>query len=290
MGHSSFVGSDGKPRLIECVVLYFDLLGVRAMTRGETADVELSKFDELIRQALPYPIGAKAAAKAARQGASSAAVFSDSVVQTIPVASDLPPAAPIFQLVVEVAQSQTQLTLSKYFARGAITLDRFHAHDGLLFGPALVEAVELEQKVAGVPRIVLSSKVCTTLLTHAQAGGENAFYGEAPVLVDQDGVAFVDYLGGAFQSDPEVVMPELLRRHQEVVSVKLEENVTNFHRWSKYRWVAEYHNAICLKYSGLLDRGGERHRSFLIDSIYTSRQFKPLMSAAALSVTRSSAG
>ncbi|HTR72921.1 MAG TPA: hypothetical protein VMG80_04930 [Solirubrobacteraceae bacterium] len=280
MARPSFVGRDGKPRLIECVVLYFDLLGVGEMARGETADSELEKFDELLRQVLPYPIGAKAAAEATRLGASSAAVFSDSVVQTIPVADDLPAAAPIFQLVVQVAQSQTQLILSEYFARGAITLDRFHAHDGLLFGPALVEAAKLEQEVADVPRIVLSSRVCATLLEFAQAGGENAFYAEAPVLVDEDGVAFVDYLGGAFQSDPEIVVPELLRRHRKVVSAKLKESITIFHHWSKYRWAAEYHNAICLKNRDLLD-GGEGHGSFLIDSIYTSRQFKPLMSAAA---------
>lgn len=279
MERPSFVGPDGKPRLIECVVLYFDLLGVSAMTQ-ENAETELRKFDELIREALPYPIGA-AAAEAAKRGASSAAVFSDSVVQTIPVASDLPAAAPIFQLVVEVAQSQTQLSLCEYFARGAITLDQFHAYDGLLFGPALVEAVRLEQEVARVPRIVLSPKVCATLLTRAQAGEESAFYGEMPVLVDEDGVAFVDYLRGAFQSDPEIVMPELLRRHKEVVSAKLEQNLTVFRRWSKYRWVAEYHNAICLKYKELLGLD-EDYQSLLIDSIHTTRQFRPLVSASVI--------
>lgn len=279
MERLSFVGPDGEPRLIECVVCYFDLLGVSAMTQGAAAETELRKFDALIREALPYPIGA-AAAEAAMQGASSAAIFSDSVVQAIPVASDLPAAAPIFQLIVEVAQSQTELTLREYFARGAITLDRFHAYDGLFFGPALVEAAQLEQEVAGVPRIVLSSNICATLLACAQAGEESAFYGEVPVLVDEDGVAFVDYLGGAFQNDPESNMPELLRLHRNVVSAKLKQNLTNFHRWSKYRWVAEYHNGICLTYRHLLDVG-EGYRSFLIDSIYTSRQFRPLVSVAA---------
>ena len=278
MERPSFVGPDGEPRLIECVVLYFDLLGVSAMTQGQAAEKELRKFDQLIREALPYPIGT-AAAEAARQGASSAAIFSDSVVQTIPVAGHQPAAAPIFQLVFEVAQSQTELTLREYFARGAITLDRFHAYDGILFGQALVEAAKLEQEVAGVPRIVLSSKVCATLLSRAQAGDESAFYGEVPVLVDEDGIAFVDYLGGAFQSDPESIMPELLRLHQKVVSAKLEQNLTIFHRWSKYRWVAEYHNAICFTYRSLLGRG-EGYRSYLIDSIHTSRRFRPLVSAA----------
>jgi hypothetical protein len=76
-------------------------------------------------------------------------------------------------------------------------------------------------------------------------------------------------------------MPDLLRLHRKVVSGKLEQNLTNYHRWSKYRWVAEYHNAICLTYRDLLDVG-KGYRSFLIDSIYTSRQFKPLVSVADL--------
>lgn len=278
MERPSFVGPGADPRLIECVVLYFDLLGVSAMTQGDGAEQELGKFNRLIREALAYPIGA-AAARAAMEGSSSVAVFSDSVVQTIPVATNLPAAAPIFQLILEVAQSQTQLTLNEYFARGAVTLDRFHAYDGLLFGPALVEAAQLEQEVAQVPRIVLSAKVCATLL-EAQAEKEGAVFGEVPVMVDEDGIAFVDYLGGAFQNDPQIVMPTLLRMHKEVVDAKLAQNRTIFRRWSKYRWVAEYHNAICLTYREQLNRE-EDYRSFLVDSIHTSREFRPLASAAA---------
>ncbi len=280
MERPSFVDPDGNPRLIECAVLYFDLLGVSAMTQGQAAEKELREFDTLIREALPYPIGA-AAAEAASRGASSAAVFSDSVVQTIPIASDLAAAEPIFQLVVEVAQSQTELAVREYFARGAITLDDFHAYDGLLFGPALVEAAQLEDEVADVPRIVLSSSVCAALIDRAEANEESSFYGEVPALVDEDGIAFVDYLGGAFRSDPEIVLPKTLRRHQRVVAKKLKKNLTNFHRWSKYRWVAEYHNATCLAYSHLLG-GGRGYRSFMIDSIHTSREFAPLVSATAL--------
>jgi hypothetical protein len=282
MERPSFVGPDGEPRLIECVVLYFDLLGVSAMAQGGAAAEELRQFDKLIRRALPYPIGA-AAAEAARQGVSPAAVFSDSIVQAMPIAGDLPAAAPIFQLVGQVAQSQLALARDEYFARGAITLDRFHAHDGLFFGPALVEADQLEREVAVVPRIVLSPRVCATLLSDAQVDQESAFYGEVPALVDEDGVAFVDYLGGAFQGDPEIDMRELLRRHQKVVADKLKQNLTNFRRWSKYRWVAEYHNHICHTNEKLLGREGEAgHRSFLIGSIHTSRRFQPLASAATL--------
>jgi hypothetical protein len=149
----------------------------------------------------------------------------------------------------------------------------------LLFGPALVEAVGLERDIAVSPRIVLSPAASAPLL-HARAAGdeEKAFYEEAPVLVDEDGVAFVDYLTGAFQADPAIEMQEKLRTHRDVVTDQLDRQRTNFYRWSKHRWVAEYHNATCFTYREVL-KGHGGFESFLVDSIYTKRRFSPLVPA-----------
>jgi|GEM_PF-2262157 len=275
MGDSPFTGPGGEPRLAECAVLYFDLLGVSAMARGDAAETELERFDRTIRGAFPYPIGASAAAEAGR-GAYPATVFSDSVVQAVPIPAELAPAEPVFQVILEVAQLQAELTTREYFARGAIALDKVHHYDGVLFGPALVEAVSLEREIAVDPRIVLSPAVTAALLRAGAGDGPERFcYEEAPVLVDKDGVAFVDYLAGAFQADPEIDLLERLRDHREVVTRQLRQNLTSYSRWSKYRWVAEYHNATCLAYSdALADRGG--FEAFLIDSIHTKRRFAPL--------------
>lgn len=274
MSDSPFIDPDGKPRLVDCAVLFFDLLGVSAMAQGSKAEGELDRFNRTIRNAFPYQIGS--ATPVDEHGAYPATVFSDSVVQAVPILEELPPAKAIFQVVLEVAQLQAELATYDYFARGAITLDRIHSYEGLLFGPALVEAVALERDVAVDPRIVLSPAASGALLEGAAAGGpEQVVYEEMPVLVDEDRVAFVDYLSGAFQVDPELELPTRLREHKEAVGKQLKQQRTNFSRWSKHRWVAEYHNAICHTYRKQLAKSGG-FESFLIDSIHTTRRFEPL--------------
>lgn len=279
MAGSPFIGSDGEPRLIDSAVLFFDLLGVSAMAQGERAESELRRFDKTIRDAFPYPIGAAAITEA--PGAYPATVFSDSVVLAVPILDGLPPAEAVFQVVLEVAQLQTELAKRDYFARGAITLDKFHSYDGLLFGPALVEAVSLERNVAIDPRIVLSPATSAALLDARASGDPEASYAEAPVLVDEDGVPFVDYLTGAFQANPGLDLTGELLSHKDVVDTQLERQRANHGRWSKHRWVAEYHNATCHTYRKLLDDDGGFER-FLVGSIHTRRKFARLDSPAAL--------
>ncbi|MET0304766.1 MAG: hypothetical protein ABW196_00880 [Solirubrobacterales bacterium] len=274
MSDLPFIGTSGKPRLVECAVLYFDLLGVSAMAQGDNAQKELEYFNRTIRSAFPYEIGA--AAEARENGAYPTTVFSDSIVLAVPILEDLSTSKAVFQVALEVAQLQTELATCDYFARGAITLDKFHSYEGLLFGPALVEAASLERDVAVDPRIVLSPAASAALLQgEAPEGGGRSVYEEAPVLVDEDGVPFVDYLSGAFQADPQLELPDRLSEHRDAVVKQLEQQQTNFGRWSKHRWVAEYHNSTCRTYREPLEAHGG-FEAFLIDSIHTRRQFEPL--------------
>jgi hypothetical protein len=270
MADSPFIGVDGSPELVECAVLYFDLLGVSAMTQGREPEKELVSFNETIRKALPYPIGEAAVERG--DSAYPASVFSDSVVAAVPVESGVPSAQAIFQLVFDAARLQADLAIRNYFARGAITLDRFHFYDGLIFGPAVVEAVDLERLVAGDPRIIISP-AATVALRAARLQGDP--FGQAPVLVDEDGLAFVDYLGGAFGADTALDLIQKLNRHRDVVTKRLKDHETSFSSWSKHRWVAEYHNATCLAYrEELADHGG--YEDFLVDRIHTRRAFAEL--------------
>ena len=271
MTNSPFIGADGKtPELVPCAVLYFDLLGVSAMTLGEEPDTQLLSFNKTIRQALPYRIGGAALERG--ESAYPTSVFSDSVVAAVPVRSGVSAAQAIFQLVFDAARLQSDLAIDNYFARGAITLDRFHFYDGLIFGPALVEAATLEHSVARDPRIVISP-AATAAMREALLQGDP--YGSAPVLVDEDRIPFVDYLAGGIGADTALDLPQKLNLHREVITKRLEKHETNFSRWLKYRWVAEYHNATCLDYHEELSDGGD-YKDFLITRIHTERSFSML--------------
>lgn len=70
-----------------------------------------------------------------------------------------------------------------FLVRGATTVGRlYHAH-GVVFGEALVEAVQLEERTAIYPRIVLSSAVTERFGPH-----------QAFVSREEDGISCIDYI------------------------------------------------------------------------------------------------
>lgn len=272
----SFVDAEGRPELRPCAVLYLDLLGVSAMARGPNALDELRNFDRAIRTAFRYGIGVQPSEE---RVAFPAAVFSDSFVAAAPVVTsgfDVPEADAVFHLLYEAANLQTELAMRGYFARGAITVGPFHFHEGLLFGPALVEAVELERKTVLNPRIVLSPSAALAL-REGQAAGQLLGVGsdEAPILVDSDGLAFVNYLERIFE-DTEADPADLMRQHRDRVLNELTANSSDLSRWTKHRWTAEYHNATCVSRQDVLAHHASLN-DLLIDAIHTTRSFQPLL-------------
>jgi hypothetical protein len=238
---SPFVGDDGEPQLVPCALLFVDLLGVSAMTEGEEAQRNLVELDRVIRGTYrdflepgsPWP----------------AAMFSDTLVLASPlVGGDLGAAeAATGGLIVQAAWLQLNLAMRGYFLRGALSLGLAHLHDGILFGPALVEAYQVEQRRAVHPRIVLGGRAA------AAQRGALKFYREPAdspqnlmLAIDQDDDLFIDYLA-LLVDEPDELAPAF-ENHARVVTGKLEEYRQDSRRWEKYRWVAEYHNAACARH------------------------------------------
>lgn len=172
-----------------------------------------------------------------------AAFFSDTLVLAAPVKEHGGEEAAIGGLVIQAAWLQLNLVSSGFFVRGGLSLGRMHLRDGLVFGPALVEAYELESRRAVYPRIVLSSDV------DASQRSDLSFYAnpsDAPqaalLLCDGDGHTFINYLGLLFENVDDPVQG--LAEHREIVAARLEEHRGDKRRWEKYRWVAEYHNDV----------------------------------------------
>jgi hypothetical protein len=268
---SPFLDGDGERVLVECAVLYLDILGVRSLSTGKAAQKELRSFDRALQDAFLFDLGAGSGQLEA-ESPLPAAVFSDSFVAVSPVQGYLsqPQANAIANLVFEATRIQASLTLAGYFLRGAITLGQCHFHEGVLFGPALVEAVNLEQYDAVNPRIVLSPNAVETL----REGKAEEVAGE-PVLVDEDGLGFVSYLHAIYE-DPAASKPANLSKHTKVVSQKLEANMADMRRWQKYRWVAEYHDYfVSVREAELRESKLDPH-ALLIDLTGENRRFRGL--------------
>ncbi len=266
---SPFLDADGSRVLVECAVLYLDILGVRSLSTGKTAQKELGRFEKALSEAFPFDLGAEGA-ELDTESVLPAAVFSDSFVAVAPVqrAIDQPQADAIANLVFEASRIQASLILADYFVRGAITIGQCHFHRGVLFGPALVEAVNLEQANAVNPRIILSPNAIETL-----RHGRGSRVEREPILIDEDGLAFVSYLQ-AIYDDPTAPKPANLAKHGKVLLSNLTKNLSDLRRWRKYRWVAEYHDDFVRKRGTELEESGIPLAKVQIDLTGERRQFR----------------
>ena len=231
-----FVTRRGAPKLVRCAVLFIDLLGVRAMNRGPVRDVrrDLVALEQAVSQMYrdylkpesPWP----------------AAFFSDTLVLAAPVTDKDGEQYAIDGLILQAAWLQLTLLASGFFVRGGLSLGWFHIDNGLIFGPALADAYELESRHAVYPRVVIS-KDAEASLRHDP---RRAFGAVEPLgrglLCDGDGWTFVDYLELLLDAlDDPVVAIEVHRDH---VIDRLDRHRDDKRVWEKYRWVAEYHNAF----------------------------------------------
>lgn len=112
-----------------------------------------------------------------------------------------------------------------------LSLGLFHVREGLIFGPALVEAYELEDLHAVHPRVVLSKEAEAVIPRPS-----------SQLLCDGDGWTFINYLDPLLEEPDDPVA--VLQAHRDRVLAGLSLNRDRKRVWEKHRWVAEYHNAF----------------------------------------------
>lgn len=220
-----FMTHSGRPLLVRCAVLFVDLLGVREMNMSQHAARHLVALHRAVRllhrdffgEASPY----------------RSAFFSDTLVLAASVDRHTDDTTEVSDLMRQALWLQSDLVAEGFFVRGGLSLGSLHVSDQVLFGPALVEAYELESRATVHPRIVLSRAAAET--QRGTAGG-------SALMCDHDGQTFIDYLGATFH-DPDDGF-SVLQGHQDTVVDRLHSTRGNKRRWEKYRWLGEYHNAV----------------------------------------------
>ena len=111
-------------------------------------------------------------------------------------------------------------------------------------GPALIEAYELESKVAHFPRVILSA--AATALCHEQLRLNGGDVERHTLVTDKAGVTFVNYLSH-LELTEEALDDSLdyLNEHRR----HIEENLARLEDGdgvrAKYEWLAGYHDYFC---------------------------------------------
>lgn len=156
-----------------------------------------------------------------------------------------------------VARFQLQMVLSGFFIRGGVAVSEAYIDDLAVYGPALLEAYTGESELARDPRIVLTESAKTLIVEHLAYYGNAGHAPQNRVLKrDRDGQWFIDYLRSTIideSYDPPLVDDEAVRTHRDVVTEELQRFRHSPRIWSKYEWVALYHNDFCHQYPELFD-------------------------------------
>lgn len=136
-------------------IAYLDVLGAKDFMRSESHkflndlnSIYLDAQDEVIgmRKFTGIPVSAK--------------IFSDNIVLFIPLRDDADSTKENVEHIVSLAGSLYNVALIHgYLLRGAITIGEFYANERFVYGKALLEAVEMEEKYAIYPRIIAQKEV-----------------------------------------------------------------------------------------------------------------------------------
>jgi hypothetical protein len=121
-------------------------------------------------------------------GSKQASQFSDSLVVSYQV--DEPDA--IFFMLYDILLLQIELIQHGVLIRGAVTLGKLFHDENLVFGPALVEAAELE-KLAMYPRVILDREILTKGSVDMHGAPDHTLRNF--LKQDLDGMFYIDYFG-----------------------------------------------------------------------------------------------
>jgi hypothetical protein len=246
----AYVDDDGKPILAESYCFFLDFLGFSSYVQSaKSLDEEQKLLDKFVRDVSPH-IEEASKPKAFDYDTVGkrfwgAKIFTDNLVLGYPIKSKAKEAE-LGNAVFDAMYYQLNCVLSGFFVRGGMTYGNLCIADDIVFGKALINAVEVE-KSADFPRIA----ICDSMkdLIH----GHMAFYGSPEdsthhktFLSDNSQVWFLNYL--MWLAEDEFIDRSNLDKHKKVICLCLDRFREHDKIFRKYRWVAEYHNWFCKNY------------------------------------------
>jgi hypothetical protein len=173
--------------------------------------------------------------------------FSDCLVRSTPIDYPSDELEAIQAEILLLSSIQSAVTTKEnMMIRGGMAMGELYREKNgeFLFGPALVDAYQLEKK-AVVPRIVIDQQIVKSMTEYESDLLANY------VKQDADGIAFVDYLYGAYSDFGRWPITGVDDRDQLVAEHRdaVERNNTQLQTKSidvrlKAHWMANYHNQM----------------------------------------------
>lgn len=241
-----YLGPSGEAELKSSVVAFVDILGFKEMAssarEAAAAQSLLDRLRKALRESLDHIRFYEKSANPKGSDIYRVRIFTDNVVIAHPILQDAE--MELGLVFTQLAIFQTLLATHGFFVRGGVSIGEVTIDEDIVFGPGLVKAYEAESMKARDPRIVLSAEAAEAVRSHLEYYGDKS---NAPqtfeYLVDADGQLFINYLQATLLDDQPRV--DIVKLHKKQVETQLSQTRNRPSIWSKYAWVASYHNFFC---------------------------------------------
>jgi hypothetical protein len=228
----------------ERYVAFADILGFADIVRMSAQDSSPRRHDALVK--------ALASAGFYHPGVNPGddiqfQTFSDSVVMSSAVSI-----GGLLHILSSMVDLSNRLLGNGLLIRGAITKGALHHDRSIMFGPAFLEAYEIEHKIAKYPRILLSRDV------HQDFEKIKSSLRFPQIRLAEDGPPFLDVFAKfAMLNEPEPTIEFLnstevldAQRCQRAIQNLLDASIYQPSHFEKLRWLAIYWNGTVTPHDG----------------------------------------
>lgn len=244
--HGTVEGSILQQLYENHIIVYLDIIGFQAKVHDAQDDHQkIKSIAEKLGEVKQMVTDINMVAR--RLPAVRAQMFSDTILLTYPN----PRARSLVAMASLVSRFQANLMKDGHFLRGSAVIGDHYEDSEVMFGPALIQATELES-LAAWPRVLVHPEIL-------EKAGEvmAAWLRRYAVFRDEDGIAYLNYLQYAFlmsmvqewtlefQEKKSIDPPslELLTAHKAAV-LNAVRGQMDLSILSKYHSVASYHNRV----------------------------------------------
>lgn len=233
-----------NPQMLNSAVCFVDILGFSSMIEQSCKENNgnriLNRLCSRIKNSIEF-------IKPTTEVLGTIKIFTDSVVIGKPIFDD--GESELGQIFLGFASYQLSLALEGFFVRGGVSIGDYYANEDISFGPALLEAHNIESCVAKTHRIVLSQDSKKMVKHHLTYYPSISYASQVnDIFEDIDGEWFVNYLEAAFQDRDEAGYwhaQKIMEQHRDMVIRKISQYKRDQEVLNKYEWVAQYHNHFC---------------------------------------------
>jgi len=233
------------------LITYLDIVGFRDLIAEESPNFISMAIRRVIEATAPDN-------ELRRRDKEEYVNFSDLIVHTVPVDSHFSEehrTGIVFDRVFDLLHGQAALVSEGLLLRGALTIGNIERTYGVLFGPGLIHAYDMERQKAQFPRILLDPFLLQELENNPNLRmhkyKEEMEYLSPYLRKDTDGFVFIDYLGGLQSEYSPGDYRGFLSKHKTLIEGGLAEFQGDTRIRPKYEWLKRYHNDI------VIDRLGE---------------------------------